>query len=160
MFQPDPSKYPVDPAKFEAEVAFQLRHGGYVTPPGPLPCAEAAARALLTVEARPDLVLWTEDDDIPWDGDGEPPTYNLCLAIIRVDEDRALRLDGRPAGDWLASLGIGVDSLSDPYLRTVFADLALEVLADETREQERIDAYNAAEMASRATFAGPTEETL
>lgn len=147
----------LDPVKLEKEIAFQLTWGGYVTPPGPLTCAERAARAILTLEAREDIAFMMDDEDEPWDGEGDAPRYLLCLSLRRIDP----ACIGRRGGDCLASLGmVGVDSMNDPYLRAVFADLAMEVLADEAEEQERVDTYNAAEMASRATYAGPCEATL
>jgi hypothetical protein len=142
----------IDPNKLEREIALQLKHGGYATPPGPLPCAEERARAILTLEAREDIVFLTEDEDEPWDG--EAPTYFFCLSIRRIDPNAV----GRRGGECLASLGmVYVNDFHDPYLRVCFAHLALEVLSDEAEEQERVDTYNAAELASRATYAGPAQ---
>jgi hypothetical protein len=151
----------IDPAKLEKEIALQLTRGGYATPPGPLVCAEERARAILTLESRDDIVFHVEDEDEPWDGDGDAPAHLLCLAIIRHERYSGTTREGRPRGDWLASISmVGVDSMSDPYLRVCFADLALEVLEDERVEQDRKDTYLAAELASRATYAGPTEAAL
>lgn len=97
------------------------------------------------------LVFVTQDEEEPWDGECAAPEYVLWCAVFRADD---VGRDGHPyrghAGSWLASVGmVGVDTMRDPHLRCVAAELmgeALDVLDKE-------DAQEASEMAERATYA-------
>lgn len=80
--------------------------------------AIALARAEIEGEER-GLFVGFEDEHEPWDGEGPAPTYLLTAYVAHEDEPR----------EWLASLGmIGVDSMVDPYLRVVGAELMREAL--------------------------------
>ena len=139
--------------RLESEVAFQLRWGGYCTPPGPLPCAEARASAILALEARGDIILHVEDEEEPYDGEDEPPKYLLWLAVYQDETGERTPL-GRPLGFPLASIGmVGVESRTDPYLRTLWGELAIEALGYLTSAQNGRDAAMASELAGRATYA-------
>ena len=117
--------------------------------------AMALARAEINGE-KYRLALVLEDEDIPWEPghEGEEaPRHWLWAAIYRaqdVNETEGRAKRGRE-GNALASLGgIGLDSLRDPYLRVVRAELLWEALnALNVEWQEEAD-----KLANRATLAG------
>lgn len=104
--------------------------------------AWALARAEETGRER-GLTFVTEDEEEPWDGDCEAPTYVLWCAVFLPFR--------RSRGGCLASLGmVGVNSMRDPYLRVVAAELMSEALAVlDAEDQATADTY-----AARATLAG------
>lgn len=99
-----------------------------------------------------DLHCEIEADDLPWDGecghpghktDCNPPRHVLC-AIVRDASGRVR-----------ASLGgIGVDSLDDPYLDTIRAEVYAEAITEVESELDREATIAANELAQRATYAG------
>lgn len=81
--------------------------------------AISLARAEIEGETR-GLFVGFENEGEPWDGEGPAPNYLLCAYVAHEDEPK----------EWLASLGmVGVDDMSDPYLRVVGAELMAEALA-------------------------------
>lgn len=61
----------------------------------------------------------------PWDGEGPAPAYLLSVSLWRSCDEHGAACRHAQC---LASLGmVGVDSLGDPYLRIVAAELASEV---------------------------------
>jgi hypothetical protein len=128
---------------------FFIEHAGYATPPGRVACALALAKAEQAAERR-GLTFWYDDETDEWDADDVVrPRYVLWCAVSRAPAaDAARDLDHKYV---LAGVGmVGVDSLADPYLRVVAAELfseALDALDDEDSEQ-------AATLAERATYAG------
>jgi hypothetical protein len=136
---------PISSSLYERYKFFH-EYAGWCTPPGKVACALALAR-IEERAAEEGLVFMIEDDDIPWDGDCPAPKYLLWCAVY---------LPGtRRPGDHLAGLGgVGVDSLSDPYLRVVAAELYAEALAGLDRGRNEEAEAVAAELGSRATYAG------
>lgn len=66
----------------------------------------------------------TEDEHEPWDGDCEAPEHVLSVCLLRPCPEH-----GMPCShtEILGSLGmVGVNSLSDPYLRVVAAEIAAD----------------------------------
>lgn len=81
--------------------------------------ALALARAEKKGEER-GLAYRMVDEDEAWDGETPAPDHLLCVFVIDEADDT------KP----LASIGmVGVDSLSDPYLRVVGAELMAEVFS-------------------------------
>jgi hypothetical protein len=124
-------------------VEFFLKHAGYSYPTGSneleqsaakLANAENLARAEMTAESLGwDVEL--EDENETWDGDCEAPAYLFCVCIKDAD------------GKHLDCLGmVGVDSLRDPYLRVVTAELYAQAI-------DALSTKQAEELAGRATFA-------
>lgn len=149
---------------------FFMEHGGYCTPPGRAACALAMARAEEEGEKR-GLVFWFEDEEDSWEsvhGEGEgacpAPAIALICAVFAAedcDEDEGVIGDMRPKKQAipLASVGmVGLDRLSDPYLRVVRAELLLEALAYLKAKEDVEATLLAVELSSRATYAGPSPE--
>lgn len=122
---------------------FFYEHAGYAV-------GESAVTALKLARAeeraeREGLVFKCEDEDYPWDGDGPAPEHFLWCAVYENEHEKFN----------LASLGgVALNSLSDPYLRVVKAELYVEALdhLDARRDYEATKA--AEELAARATYAG------
>ena len=126
---------------------FFHEHANYITGRA-AECALALARAEERAE-KEGLRFEMEDDDLPWDGECAAPQYVLWCAVYA-------RGGGR-AGEHLASLGgVGVDRLHDPYLRVVAAELYAEALGAIDAERDHEATLAAAELAARATYAGPS----
>lgn len=101
-----------------------------------------------TIAAARDLGMTCEQEyeSEAWDGDSPAPRHLLCLIVHDAD--------GTP----LASLGmIGVDSIDDPYLTTCEAELYAEALATLESERDAKATRDAEALATRATYAGPSE---
>lgn len=108
-----------------------------------------ALREARAIHRAADLGLTCETDaeDYEWDGDSPAPAYHLYMVVRDA------------SGEVRASLGgIGVNSLSDPYLMTCEADLYAEAILDIEAEQDREATAAANALASRATYAGPSPE--
>jgi len=83
-----------------------------------------------------------EDENEPWDSEGKPPAYVLCLLVRDA------------SGRVRASLGmVGVDSRFDPYLTTLEAELYREAIAEIERENDALAEQGAIELSERATYA-------
>lgn len=115
----------------------------------PLADALCTASAIVRGEDR-GLVLEWEEENEPWDGDGEAPKYYLCAIVYQVDREG----NKTPRYGLAALGGIGVDTLSDPYLTTVKGELFSEALEILDKEHDREVAIAAKELESRPTFAG------
>jgi hypothetical protein len=155
---------------FEAFKFFR-EHAGYSTPPGRAKCAMDLARAEARGKAEGLKVTWN-DEDMPWDGDCEAPAVHAYATVLHPDHadadttsiavrfpyyDRKDGTTGR-VPFVLASLGgIGMDSCHDPYKRVVEAELFAEALDELDAERDAAACIGAAELASRATFAGPSD---
>lgn len=86
------------------------------------------ARAEERAEREEVKVVW-EDECEPWDGEGPAPKYLMWAHVSQAEH--------------VASLGmIGVNSMRDPYLRVVEAELCAN-LFDYITEQTARDASNA-----------------
>jgi hypothetical protein len=134
--------------RFYDRVRFFLEHAGYSTPPGRLACAwrlaEAEARGIQEGLIFNHCPEWDE-----WDADVPKPKYVL---LCEVWESEAARDFGACS---LASLGmVGVNSLADPYLRVVRAELYRDALRliDESRDAQATE--EAQSLMTRATYAG------
>lgn len=93
-------------------------------------CLALAKAEHAMLEAGLDVVI--EGEIEPWDGDCPAPGYCLSVRLVRPchahgdDHETAMNCDHV---ETLASLGmVGVNSLSDPYLRIIAAELAMEAL--------------------------------
>lgn len=96
------------------------------------------------------LVYAEEDEQEAWDADGPAPKYLFCCCVYRGDEYGRIS-DDRP----IASLGmVGVDSMDDPYLREVRAELFAEALDEIDAERDAESTAIAESLAGRATYAG------
>lgn len=96
---------------------------GYSVPPGRAACALELARAEQQGQEEGLTFEWMSDYEA-WDGDVPEPDHLLSCLCRGSD------------GLVLTSLcGIGVNSLDDPYLRVVQAELAMEAL-DEIFDRE------------------------
>jgi hypothetical protein len=74
------------------------------------------------LKARTDITVVTEDDDEPWEAIEERPEYVLGVCLMRDQGDPGKL-------EHVGSLwAVGVNSLDDPYLRVVAAELADEYL--------------------------------
>jgi hypothetical protein len=114
--------------------------------------AEAHARAEIRAEALR-LTQITSEENEPWDGDCEPPTLLLSLALYRPEQ---VDSHGCTHGPPLAGVGmVAVDSYRDTYIRYCFAGLAMEALDLIDAEADALATSQAEELASRATYAGP-----
>lgn len=103
---------------------------------GAIALARAEARA-----CRECMTFNWEAEDHAWDGDHPPPILHMWCAA---------KLDG----EYLACLGgIGLTSLSDPYMRVVEAEVALESFIDIDRILDEDATLEADALAMRATFA-------
>ena len=129
-----------------ARYKFFHEHAGFASPPGAVACALTLARAEERAE-REGLNFVVEDDDLSWDGEGRAPKYLLWCAVYEAGKRRP--------GQQLASLGgVGVNTLSDPYLRVVAAELYAESFAHLDTGRDQAATLAAAELAERATYAG------
>lgn len=109
-------------------------------------CAIRLARAEERAKGLGLEVHWGDEPEA-WDGEAPPPKVHACAWVPE--------LDGKYN---LASLGsIALDSWRDPYRRVVEAELYAEALAELDERRERAACVEAAELAARATFAGPSE---
>lgn len=125
---------------------FFHEHAGWSEPPGKVACALALAKAEERAE-KEGLAVVLEDDDLPWDGEYKAPKYVLYAECRRIDENGRREVLGGLGG-------IGVNKLSDPYLRVVAAELYAEALASLDTERDALATAQAEEMANRATYAG------
>ena len=105
-------------SELAARFRFFHEHAGYIVGRRAV-AAISLARA--EIQARREGISFEWEDELePWDADpecGPAPTYVLCC------------LARDASGQVVASLGmVGVNRLSDPYLRVVEAELALEAL--------------------------------
>jgi hypothetical protein len=99
----------------------QVGVGGYVGHEAETCLALARADMAL---AHSDVVVITEDEHEPWDGDCPAPEYLVWMRLVRPCLEHGV--DCRHA-ETLNSLGmIGVNSMSDPYLRICAAELAMD----------------------------------
>ena len=106
--------------------------------------AIALARAEVRAESMGLSVIW-EDEDHAWDADCPAPPIHVWGRVHSPGDKR----------DTIASLGsVGLLSWSDPYVRVVEAELYVEALATLDERAEALACQQAAELASRATFAG------
>ncbi|HTQ47491.1 MAG TPA: hypothetical protein VMI75_32265 [Polyangiaceae bacterium] len=155
----------MDPRLVEA-FRFFHEHAGYVVGRRAVG-ALALARAELRAKEQGLTVTW-DDEELPWDGDCPAPKVHVRAIVLHPDHadadtsDVAIRFpyfdrrDGSvgrtPAV--LASLGgIGLDSMHDPYVRVVEAELFAEALAELDAARDAKACAMADELASRATFA-------
>jgi hypothetical protein len=109
---------------------FQQHAGGIVGQ------SALGAIALARAEVRAqdlDLEVTWEDERGEWDGDCPPPAVHACAFIVDPHAKRYLACLG----------GIGLNSIHDPYVRVVEAELFLEAI-------ETIASEQAAEMSERA----------
>lgn len=121
---------------------FFHEHAGYVVGRA-AECALRLARAEERAE-REGLVFKCEDDDLPWDGDSPAPEHLLYCGVYENDRERFP----------LASLGgVGLDRMSDPYLRVVAAELYDEAFAHLDAHRDHVATLAAAELAERVTYA-------
>lgn len=77
-------------------------------------CAESLASAEEWAEEAEVSFEWTHDE-LPWDGDCDPPNELLCCLATHGDETASL---------------CGIGDPSDQYRRVVQAELALELQTD------------------------------
>ena len=98
---------------------FFMEHAGYATPPGPVMCAAALARAEERAEAAGLTFEWVSDDcpDLSWMDEAQAARDHEVLGCIVRD----------PAGQHLASLW-GIVDADASYRRVVEAELAAEAL--------------------------------
>lgn len=122
----------------EESVKFWLSYG----------CTERMAQDNALAEKRVDDLGWKirfEDEDEEWDGDEDCPRPLYVLWAALEDSE----------GHLLESLGmIGVDSLTDPYLRDVKSQLVHEALHNYDFARNALNEAIAESMASRVTYAG------
>lgn len=142
---------------------FFREHAGYIVGRR-AECALALARAEETAQRLGLTVTW-DVEDLPWDGDCEPPPVHARATVIHpmfsdVDTtstrvmfpffDRRDGSRGR-VPEVLAALGsIGLSSWHDPYMRVVEAELFSEALGELDKEWQA----EADELAERPTLAG------
>lgn len=107
--------------------------------------AIALARAERDAEELDLKVSW-EDEDLAWDGEGEPPAIWAYAAVYHPND---------PSWPIAGLGGIGLNSWRDTYVRVVEAELLSEALAALDEENDTRATELAAELAARATFAGP-----
>ena len=115
-----------------------------------------------------DLVVSWDDDDLPWDGDCEAPALLMRATVLHPDHadadtsdvsvrfpffDRKDGTVGRTPAVLAALGGIGLDSMRDAYVWDVEADLLDEACDVLDAERDALACQQAAELASRATFA-------
>lgn len=114
-------------------------------------CTPREAIALYRAEEGAEsrgLAVHFEHEQEAWDGECPAPRYVLCLSVGLEDDFDRSRERWRTC---IASLGmVGVESLRDPYLRIVTAELYAEALLALDAE----DQYAADALAQRATYAG------
>ncbi len=146
---------------------FFHEHAGYVVGRRAVG-ALALARAEQRAKELGLSVTW-DDEDLPWDGDCEPPRIHARATVLHPDHadadtsdvtirfpfyDRRDGSRGRTPAV-LAALGsIGLDSWRDSYVRVVEAELFAEALDALDAERDAATTVGAAELASRATLAG------
>jgi hypothetical protein len=96
----------------------------------------ANAEALVRAELAAESLGWTvelEDEVESWDGDCDPPRYCFCVCIKDAN------------GKCLDSLGmVGVDSLDDPYLQVIAAEMFLESINAQATANVALPAISAA----------------
>ncbi len=118
---------------------FRANAGGWVGHSAEI--AVSLARAEQRAEDEGLTIEW-EDELDSWDGDCPPPAVHVQAACMSPD------------GECLASLGsIGLNSMRDPYVRVVEAELYSEALERIDEERERVTYAAAEELMSRATYA-------
>lgn len=138
----------------EERTAFFRKHGGFSYPEGASAYVKGRERTRQAIElARSEmraeelgLVAFNEDETEAWDNmPGEDaPEYVFCVCVYMPEETY-------PS----ATLGmVGVNSLDDPHLRVVAANLFEEVLATIDANADALATVQAEELASRATYAG------
>lgn len=95
------------------------------------------------------LTCVMQDEQEPWDGDCPAPKFVLWCAVFK-DSDIDHHGQSYRKSTWIASVGmVGVNSMRDPYLRVVAAELYVEALDVLDQEHQA----EADELASRATYA-------
>ena len=97
-------------------IRFFADHAGFATPPGRMACAKRLAAAERYAEEHGWEYRW-EQDDVPWDGDGEHPREWLVCLLLDAD------------GHVLDSLG-GIADPTAEYGRVVKAELAAVAMPD------------------------------
>ncbi len=101
---------------------FFCEHAGYATPPGRAVCSLALARAEAEAKEIGLRFVWEDDPEEYQLGDAEDnrPAYVLNC---RVEDAGGTQLP-------VSLGGIGVNSLNDPYLRVVEAELASQAIEE------------------------------
>jgi hypothetical protein len=152
------------PADLSPAEVFFFNHAGYsYRPPqtprqGRIECAKALALAEKRAKEIGLVFTW-EPECEPWDGDVPLAPTDLLewCACFMPNEDCERYPNDYRKGHCLASLGmVATTGYDDPYRRVVEAELALEALDTLDREADERATIAANELASRATFAGPS----
>lgn len=141
-------RMPISASLYE-RFKFFHEHAGYVVGRS----AETALKLARAEERaeREGLVFKCEDEDYAWDGEGPAPEYFLWCAVYENEKERFP----------LASLGgVALDSMRDPYLRVVQAELYDEAFTHLDAHRDHVATMRAEELASRATLAGPADHVL